>query len=235
MATHVRIGCAGWPAPPAEDGLASGSRLERYARVLRATEINSSFHRPHRVQTYERWAASVPADFRFAVKMPKAITHEARLVRSAKLLHAFLGEIAGLGERLGPLLLQLPPSLEYDTAARRFLDLLRRHHQGAVACEPRHPSWFEPAPDEALRERRIARVAADPARVTAAAVPGGWDGLRYFRLHGSPVMYRSSYGPAYLEALAQTLRSGGEAWCIFDNTAGPHAWSNALDLQTHLA
>jgi uncharacterized protein YecE (DUF72 family) len=77
----LRIGCAGWSLRAEQAALApsDGSHLERYARVFDAVEINSSFYRPHRPQTYARWAESVPADFRFAVKMPKAISHGKRL------------------------------------------------------------------------------------------------------------------------------------------------------------
>ena len=77
-------------------------------------EINSSFYRPHRTATYERWAASVPEDFRFAVKVPKAITHERRLKDASDLLDRFLSEAGGLGPKLGPLLVQLPPSLSFQ-------------------------------------------------------------------------------------------------------------------------
>ena len=73
-----------------------GSHLERYGAILDAVEINSSFYRPHRTATYERWAASVPEDFRFAVKVPKAITHERRLKDVGDLLDRFLSEVGGL-------------------------------------------------------------------------------------------------------------------------------------------
>ena len=91
-----------------------GSHLERYGAILNAVEINSSFYRPHRTATYERWAASVPEDFRFAVKVPKAITHERRLKDVGDLLDRFLSEVSGLGPKLGPLLVQLPPSLSFQ-------------------------------------------------------------------------------------------------------------------------
>src|SRR5689334_3087872 len=114
-ATMIRIGTAGWSVPTRyrANFPASGSQLEKYATQLTAAEINSSFYRPHRRTTYERWAASVPDNFRFAVKIPKAITHERRLRDAGELLNRFLSEVAGLGPKLGPLLVQLPPSLAY--------------------------------------------------------------------------------------------------------------------------
>ncbi|MEI9888899.1 MAG: DUF72 domain-containing protein [Rhizomicrobium sp.] len=104
--------------------------------------------------TYARWAASVPADFRFAVKMPKAITHERRLADADDLLARFLGEAGELGGRLGALLVQLPPSLAFNEGiAGAFFAALRARFDGAVVCEPRHASWFTAKVDAFLRKR----------------------------------------------------------------------------------
>jgi len=231
------IGTAGWSVPTvhADRFPDTGSHLERYGRRLNAVEINSSFYRPHRRATYERWARSVPADFRFAVKVPKAITHERRLKDCDDLLDRFADETAGLGAKLGVLLVQLPPSLAFDkTVTARFFDALRRRSAAVLACEPRHASWFTPEGAALLARLRVARVAADPAPAPGAGHPGGWGGLVYYRLHGSPDMYYSSYDSDALAALIQTLaahRAGGAtAWCIFDNTARYAATENALIL-----
>src|SRR5450432_1741021 len=123
-AQAIRIGCAGWNIPrgTAEQFLLPGTHLERYSRVLNCCEINSSFYRPHKDETWERWAGSVPAEFRFSVKAPKTITHEARLKCGPKPLAAFLRQVGFLGTKLGPILIQLPPSLafEFDIANRFF-------------------------------------------------------------------------------------------------------------------
>jgi uncharacterized protein YecE (DUF72 family) len=234
---ELRIGCAGWAIPRASSPAfpAAGTHLQRYAARLTGVEINSSFYRPHRPATYAKWAAAAPAGFQFAVKVPKEVTHVRRLVDVEDVLLRFLGECTALGPSLGPLLVQLPPSLGFDPAiADAFFAVLREHHTGAVVCEPRHPTWFTPAAQRMLRTYRLARVAADPAPVPAAAEPGGWDGLVYYRLHGSPEMYRSAYAPAYLDRLALTLRrcvrGGVPAWCIFDNTAEGAATADALGL-----
>jgi uncharacterized protein YecE (DUF72 family) len=210
-----------------------GTHLQRYAARFPAVEINSSFYRPHRPATYARWAASVAPGFRFAVKVPKAITHERRLADAEGPLARFLCDVEALGDRLGPLLLQLPPSLRYDAAlAEPFLSGLRARFAGDVACEPRHASWFADAVEARLAELRIARVAADPAVVPQAAEPGGWRGLSYRRLHGSPEMYRSRYPAAVLDEFARRIRgeqdAGQACWCIFDNTARGEAIGNAL-------
>ena len=231
------IGCAGWSLPRTERAHfpEAGSLLERYASRFPAVEINSSFHRPHRPATYARWSASVPADFRFSVKVPKTITHGFRLQGADILLETFLAESAGLGDRLGCLLVQLPPSLSFEPGvATAFFTALRSRSSVRVACEPRHASWFAPEADEPLIKFGVARVAADPARVPAAGEPGGWPGFAYFRLHGSPRVYYSAYDEEYLGALASRLAehaaSGRQAWCIFDNTVLGAATRNALDL-----
>lgn len=233
VATELRIGCAGWSLatgvqPMFPDG---SSHLARYAQVFDAVEVNSSFYRPHLPRTWRRWAESVPPGFRFSVKMPKTISHEARLVGADGLLDAFLAQVSELGDRLGCLLLQLPPSLAFDARATVFFDQLRRGWQGDVACEPRHRSWFTFDAERALRERGIARVAADPAVVARAAVPGGSRAFAYLRLHGSPHVYYDAYADATLDRLADKLaRRQEHCWVIFDNTAAGHAVPNALRL-----
>ncbi|HEU0015670.1 MAG TPA: DUF72 domain-containing protein [Longimicrobium sp.] len=235
------IGTAGWtiPSPDAADFPGRGSHLERYAARFPCAEINSSFHRPHRPATYARWAASVPDAFRFSVKLPKTITHTARLRDTEALVDGFLEQAGHLGDRLGCLLVQLPPSLALDAdAAAAFFAHLRGRTGADVACEPRHESWFTDEAQALLAEHGVARVAADPARVPAAAEAGGSGKLAYFRLHGSPRTYYSAYEPAYLDRLAATLRAEAAhrpAWCIFDNTAAGAATRDALELVRRLA
>ena len=237
MRGRIEIGTAGWniPRQHAEAFPASGSALERYATKFTAAEINSSFHRPHRPGTYARWAASVPEDFRFSVKLPKTVTHARRLVETEGLLDAFFGQAGALGPKFGPLLVQLPPSLQFAAdVAEPFFTALRERFASQIVCEPRHPSWFTAEADGMLCAARVARVAADPAPVPAAREPGGWREFAYFRQHGSPVIYRSAYQPDHLAALAATLSAhaarGVPAWCIFDNTASGAALGNGLDL-----
>lgn len=239
----IYIGCAGWSVPKlyAEHFLASGSHLERYAARFSGVEINSSFYRPHRPQTYAKWAASVPERFRFAVKAPKVITHEHRLKNAEEPLQKFLNEVAELGDKLGPLLVQLPPSLAYEEAdAGAFFSELREAFAGQVACEPRHATWFAPEADKLLTNFQVGRVAADPALAPGASEPGGWNGLIYYRLHGSPTIYRSAYSEEYLHRLSKSLQLHAvqeptrSVWCVFDNTAEGAATGNALEVMRHL-
>ncbi len=231
------VGVAGWsiPASSKEDFPSAGSHLERYGARLPAVEINSSFYRPHRRSTYERWAASVPDHFRFAVKLPGAITHERRFRNCEPLLQAFADETAGLGVKRGPVLVQLPPSFIYPGAlAAEFLEAFRSIVGGRAVLEPRHASWFTPDADHLLQRSGVARVAADPALSATAARPGGWSGMAYFRLHGSPRIYDTPYErrriESHAEAAAALGAGGAEVWTIFDNTMHGAATRNALEL-----
>jgi uncharacterized protein YecE (DUF72 family) len=233
----LRIGTAGWSVPSryAAEIPPGGSHLERYSRRLNTVEINSSFYRPHQRKTYERWAQSTPIGFRFSVKIPKAVTHEQRLRDCGALLDRFATEVSGLGVKLGVLLVQLPPKLVFEKrVADRFFKNMDQRFAVPVACEPRHASWFKPDISDWLAERRISRVAADPAPVVSAGEPGGWNGLAYYRWHGSPRIYYSDYDVSALAALAQRLdeqcNRSVPTWCILDNTALGAALGNALAL-----
>jgi uncharacterized protein YecE (DUF72 family) len=232
----LRIGTAGWAIRREHQTLFSGdgSHLARYARVFNAVEINSSFYRPHRASTYAKWAHETPKDFSFSVKLPRTITHNAKLRNADDPLRKFFEECGALGEKLGCILIQLPPSLAFDAgAAPEFLKTLRGLYSGRAALEPRHASWFTKAADTLLTRFKIARVAADPIPlkmqlVKSASEPGGWEGLAYWRLHGSPKIYYSQYDADFLVALAE--RIGPDDWVIFDNTALGHATTNARAL-----
>lgn len=216
---------------------AHGTHLQRYASHLTAVEINSAFYRPHRPQTYLRWAKSVPEPFRFSVKVPKLITHVQRLQDCERLLDEFLSQCTALGDSLGCLLVQLPSSLDYDEGiATDFFLALRQRYAGALVLEPWHETWLNA--DALLIEQRVGRVAADPSPMTGGGTPGGWPGIHYWRLHGSPRIYNSDYEPDRLQALAQqvqnSVRKGINTWCIFDNTASGFALGNALTLQNYI-
>lgn len=236
MPRRLFIGTAGWSIPRAFTAQCGGdgTHLERYARLFRGAEINSSFYRPHAAVTYMKWASCTPPGFQFAVKVPRAITHEGALRRTRVPLERFLDETGSLADKRGPLLVQLPGSHVFDArVVGRFFELLRARYDGAVVCEPRHPSWLAAGADALLARYQVARVAADPARAPGFERPGGWAGLVYFRLHGSPRTYWSRYDAAFIKALAASLASVSasvDAWCMFDNTASGAAIENAHEL-----
>ncbi len=230
----AHVGCAGWShvsgVAPAQQ--LDGSQLERYGSVLPAVEINSSFYRAHRKTTYEQWAASVPHAFRFSVKLPRTITHALRLAHADALLAQFKDETAGLGDKLGCVLVQLPPSLQLDLAlANSFFEKMRSSFECMLACEARHATWFGDEASTMLKAHAITRVIADPCR----GQPGPHEPTTlamYMRLHGSPRMYYSSYSDAYLAKVIHDLAARAQqreaAWVIFDNSASGAALANAL-------
>lgn len=234
---RMRVGCAGWSIPREHAALfgEGESMLSHYATRFDAVEINSSFYRPHQAKTYARWAAAVPAGFRFSVKLPQVISHERALQGCGPVLDAFLDQVQPLGRKLGGLLLQLPPGLAFDARlAATFFALLRRRTDAHVACEPRHAGWFTPRATALLQRHAITRAAADPARVPAAACPCGDHRWHYWRWHGSPRIYYSAYGEAALRSLIASVRAHparGGTWIIFDNTAHGHAITDAALLQ----
>ncbi len=156
------------------------------------------------------------------------------------MLARFLDEVSGLGEKLGVLLLQLPPKFPFEReTAARFFQVLTAQIKIPVAFEPRHASWFTPEIGAWLAERNISRVAADPPPVLAADKPAGWQGLAYYRWHGSPKIYYSDYDAAALASLRCSLNDsrskGADTWCIFDNTALGAALGNAQAMEKSFA
>ncbi len=232
----IYSGCASWQLPKSiqPDFPGDGTHLVRYGRQMPAVEINSSFYKHHRHKLYAKWASEVPADFRFAVKMPRELTHDQKL-ESTEGLDTFLDQVSGLGDKLGVLLLQLPPKLAFDSrSVASFLNRLRKGFDGGIVCEPRHKSWFAKEPDELLDVFEVSRVAADPPPVTGADRPGGWKWRVYYRLHGRPQRFYSAYEDAFLADLASDLHDYekyAETWCIFNNTASEAGLQNGLQLR----
>ncbi|TWC78560.1 uncharacterized protein YecE (DUF72 family) [Rhizobium sp. SJZ105] len=221
------IATAGWSIPKtvAHRFPETGSGLSRYATVFNGVEINSTFYRHHRPTTFERWANSVPDDFRFAVKLPREITHERRLRGIGQVFKAFVGELAALDGKLGPLLCQLPPNLAFDVSdAEAAFDTMRQTFPGMLVLEPRHTSWATHSAQEVLQRYAIDRVLADPAPVWPASDFS--EPPKYVRLHGAPRIYYSDYSAG--EILSFRKRLSAESWCVFDNSASGAAIKNAL-------
>lgn len=233
----ARIGLAGWSEAasryrallsPASDELKG---LRRYASTFDFVEINSSFYRQIRASTCEKWASEVPDDFRFSVKMHRLITHYARL-KAPDLLGDFFGALAGLGEKLGVVLIQLPPTLVFDSrVAGNFFAALRRIYKGHAVCEPRHASWASGAAQSILADHSIARVLTEIPDEKPAPIAKGLPG--YIRLHGAPRRYYSSYSEEQLRQLATFLAGHPRRprFVVFDNTASSAGVLNALELR----
>ena len=234
---RVKVGTAGWsiPANSRTEFPDTGYSLEKYATRFNAVEINSSFYCSHKQSTYQKWALQVPSEFSFSVKLSRSITHDLKLKNIDAPLQRFAEEVSGLGNKLGCVLVQLPPKFQFfkhDMASA--FGLLRQTFACAIVCEPRHQTWNSNEVDEFLIGTGVARAAVDPALYPQALVPGGDKHTCYYRLHGSPDMYYSDYDDGRLEDYARLIsdqQQNSEVWCIFDNTALGHATINALKMQ----
>lgn len=225
-----RIGLAGWSEAVSKHRAyfsGSGSGLARYASTFSTVEVNASFYRAVRAETFASWAEQTPPHFAFTVKINRAVTHAARLSANAKLEQA-LEPMMSLGPKLAAVLIQLPPTLAFDPERdEAFLDRLRGLYGGMVAWEPRHPSWDTPEAAALLAEHRITRVLTE---IPGSKTPHGPDGV-YVRLHGTPRRYYSAYSSTELATLADWLGAAPPpAIVIFDNTASSAGVRNALEL-----
>jgi len=223
------IATAAWSIPQkwAHRFSREGSGLTRYASVFDGVEINSTFYRRHRTTTFARWAESVPDGFRFSVKIPREISHDRAMKEIAEPFDAFLEDIAPLGEKRGPLLCQLPPSLAFD--ADKFetaFKTMRDADAGPIVIEVRHKSWASGEALGLLETYAIDRVLADPALVWP--IEDFAEPPRYVRLHGKPKVYYSSYTEEEIRAFRSL--AAPDSWCVFDNTASGAAIENALTM-----
>ena len=236
----VRVGTSGWTYPSWRGhffpkGLAQRAELGYLAARLPAVEVNGTFYSMTRPSACRRWRASVPPDFRFAIKGSRYITHMLKLANfETPLANFFASGILHLGAQLGPILWQLPPFLAFDAArADAFLAALprdvaaaerraRRHDARTTgravltapdgrdrelrhALEVRHATWLTPPALELMRHHRVALVVAD----TAGKHPFALHETAHFvyvRLHGSAELYRSRYTDAELRRWARRVR-----------------------------
>jgi len=224
------IGLAGWSEAVSkyrEYFPGTGSGLARYAETFSMVEVNASFYRAVRAETFASWAEQTPDGFRFSVKINRAVTHAARLSANAKLEQA-LEPMMSLGPKLLAVLIQLPPTLAHEPERdAAFLSRLRGIYAGTVAWEPRHASWESPEAGALLADYGITPVLTSIPEPDAAYSAAG----TYVRLHGTPRRYYSAYSSTDLAELAQWLTGAtAPAIVIFDNTASSAGVRNALEL-----
>lgn len=240
----MHIGTSGWsydhwtgPFYPA--GLPARERLAYYARRLASAEINASFYRLPSAQTLEGWRRSVPDGFVFAVKASRYITHLKKLREPREGLDRLLDRVRLLGDRLGPVLFQLPPRWRFDRERlERFLEALASvgGPPTRFVFELRDRSWHN---DEALDLLGRYRAAYCIYELDGfLSPPSVTTDLVYVRLHGPGGPYRGRYDDAALSGWAARcaawLREGLEVYCFFDNDEAGHAVSNALALRRML-
>jgi uncharacterized protein YecE (DUF72 family) len=177
--------------------------LAYYSERLTTVEINNTFYRMPKPEMLADWAATTPGEFRFAPKAPQLITHRQKLVGAADSVGYFLKALASFGEKLGPILFQLPPFLRKDVPRLvDFLALLPREVRAAF--EFRHTSWFDDAVYETLRSHGAALCVADAEDLaTPLVATASWGYLR---------LRRTDYDQAALDTWAQKLASLDPAW-----------------------
>jgi uncharacterized protein YecE (DUF72 family) len=241
MLDRLHIGTSGWSYKHWSglfypDGVKPAKYLEHYVTQFDCVELNASFYRIPSDKTVQGWARRTPASFRFCVKMNRFITHRKKLADAVEPLARFLTVFDPLCHRLGPFLVQLPPSLRFDlSVADAFLQLLCSHRNtGEFALEARHDSWFTPESLSLLRRYGIASVIADSGGRFAGS-EALTNSIVYLRFHGPGGLYHSQYTADALSAYARKitgwLAEGRQVWAFFNNDIDGHAVHNARELQ----
>ena len=232
------IGTAGWNIPSylKNSFSQSGTHLQQYAEVFNAVEINSAFYRNHKPETYKKWASCVPDDFRVSVKLHKDFIHTSRFREFGPQLKEVIDSICCLKEKLDVILVQLPPSLDFDyETVQKFITSFRNYYSGGIVWEPRHISWSCTKAMDLLKDYGISKVCADPEPCPSNDALLNNDDCRYYRLHGTPEIYKSRYSPEFIKKLSAKIKSNQQkVWCIFDNTTFGYATENALELKCHV-
>lgn len=204
------------------------SRLTYYASLFNSIEINSSFYRNPKESTVQKWAESVPANFRFTFKLFKAITHAKGLEFKDEDVNQFIKIIDHIGDKKGCLLVQFPPSLKLEKLNHVFklLKSIRKadpKNRWKIAIEFRNSSWYESEVYEVLNDYQANMVIQDlPASATPFDTP--LPGTVYLRFHGPGGRYRGSYSDdfllSYAEKINSWLKERKQVYCYFNNTMG---------------
>ena len=223
------IGTSGWQYQDWRPGLYPAKLpqrlwLEHFADRFQVVEVNNAFYRLPERSTFQQWRERTPDDFRCAVKMSRYLTHIKRLREPEEPVARFLGRADALGDKLGPVLLQLPPTLKVDVDA---LDATLRQFPAhvRVAVEPRHDSWWTGEVQDVLKRYGAALCWADrKGRPTTPL----WEtaNFGYLRLHEGRAEPWPRYGRT---ALATWIaRISKPTWVFFNNDPGGAAVVDAV-------
>jgi len=241
------IGTSGWSYKHWADGVFYPHKLPQrewlafYSEHFRAVEVNSTFYHLLKKPVFEKWRLTVPDDFLFVIKANRYITHLKRLTEPESGTARFLEDISALDEKLGPALVQLPPSLTYDSGRlQNFLHVILNQKiipHVRIALEVRHASWLNDEAFEILRQNNVALCFAD------------WPGLNvdspvtadfiYLRRHGPGAAYSSDYSAEMLQKdaykIAEWNEKGMDVFVFFNNDISGYAIKNAKQLKALLA
>jgi uncharacterized protein YecE (DUF72 family) len=241
MRLGLHVGTSGWSYGewdhvfyPAEVK-STQDRLRFYAQHFHTVEVNYSFYHLPKPETYQKWAGVVPPGFLFTLKASRFITHIQKLQGVKESWSKFIDNAQVLGDRLGPILFQFPPSFRADSKRlSRFLDLLWKDSTGPIypVFEFRHPSWFTQATYVILREAGASLCIAHSARYPC--VEEITSDLVYYRFHGPEALFASCYSDLELRSWANRikplLKSGKSIYIYFNNTLNGYAVENAKTL-----
>jgi uncharacterized protein YecE (DUF72 family) len=237
----LHIGTSGWSYKHWHhifypDDLAASKYLEYYITQFNCVELNSSFYHLPLKATVEGWMRRTPADFIFCAKLSRYITHQLRLNNAEEALERFFAIFDIMKSRLGPVLIQLPPGLRYDSdKAENFFNILNRYYGDyQFALEIRHKSWITDKAFKILEENKIAFTIADsgeryPYYETTTA------DFVYMRFHGNGQLYASNYDENelidYARKIGKWLEEGKQVWVFFNNDIHGYAVQNARSLR----
>jgi uncharacterized protein YecE (DUF72 family) len=238
MTAEVHIGCSGWVYRHWRgvfypEGLPQKRWFERYAEDFGTVEINNSFYRLPKAETFDKWRDQAPPGFRYAVKASRFITHMKKLKDCAEATANFVTLARRLKAFLGPILYQLPPNLHKDLPRLdAFLALLPRSVEHVV--EFRHTSWYDEAVLALLDKHGAGFVAHDLKGLHSPRWASGR--TAYVRFHGTAGKYHGRYSDEALldwtDWCLDQARSGRSVWCYFNNDIHGHAIEDARTLKS---
>ncbi len=245
MQNKFCVGTSGWSyrhwvGPFYPEGMRNDQFLPYYTEHFGCVELNASFYRLPKPAMVEGWVRKTPEHFRFAAKLSRLITHQKRLVDCREPLAAYFEVMHRLKPRLGPVLIQLPPSFKFKAeVVEPFFQLVRKEYgEYAYALEARNDSWFVPEAQEMLKHYRIAWVIADSGG-RFPKFEGVTTDFVYLRFHGPGALYASDYPDEqlaeYASKIVQWVREGLTVWAFFNNDVGGYAVKNALTLRKMVA
>ncbi|AEH45862.1 protein of unknown function DUF72 [Thermodesulfatator indicus DSM 15286] len=233
---NIKIGTSGWNYPHWRgvfypEKLAKRKWLSFYTEYFDTVEVNATFYGTPKERTFRRWYEETPQGFIFAIKANRYITHVRRLRNVEDPLKRFYEAIKPLKEKIGPILFQFPPSLQYDRELiKNFLKHLDLSYQTTI--EVRHASFQQEEFYELLSRYNIALCFSDTAGRYPSLVEVLTADFVYLRLHGSRVLYRSCYTEGELVSWAEKLKAWGKpGYIYFDNDSLGWAVPNALRLK----
>lgn len=234
---NLYIGCSGfynndWKGSLYPENAQSKDFLSLYSKTFNAVEINSSFYRKPTSKTLLKWYAETPDNFRFFIKIPKAITHQNRLENSKDEIVLFCNHIQNsLKDKLSGFLYQLPPSFK-NTAenTERIINNLDSRFLNVI--EFRHSSWWQKEIFDLLKQYDIVFSGVSfPGNLPEDLIINHPE-ILYYRLHGKPVLYKSEYSNDFMDALAEKIKNTTQtSFIFFNNTWGTAAIKNSLYLK----